>query len=93
MILWHGSRHKTAECVKRQQTGEEGLWCANDRAIAASYAPYLVMVEMPEGCPSAEAYPLSTGRLTDTDDWQSEPMELFIKPGTPIKCRMENENG
>lgn len=35
-----------------------------------------------------EVYPLSTGRLTDTIDWRSEPMELLISPNMEIECNL-----
>jgi len=56
--------------------------------LALGYGKHLVCIHIPEGGFGVEAYPLSTGKLTDTLDWRSEPMELLISPYMAIECKL-----
>lgn len=89
MFLYHGTDYENAvKICNEKRTGCEGLWCANNAQLALGYGKCLVCVHIPEGSFGVEVYPLSTGKLTDTLDWRSEPMELWISPFMDIECNL-----
>jgi hypothetical protein len=71
-----------------KRSGKKGLWCSNDAQIALSYGKILICVHIPEGNWDVEVYPLSTGKLTNTIDWRSEPMEFFIRENVKVDCTL-----
>ena len=56
--------------------------------MALGYGKYLVCIHVLEGSFGVEAYPLSTGKLTNSFDCRSEPMELLISPFMDIECKL-----
>ncbi len=93
MILYHGTDYDNAQMLCNSGcTNENGLWCANDKGIALSYGKCIVLVYISEGHNLVDIYPLSTGKLTEIDDWTQEPIELFIQPYTKIRCKMEGKS-
>lgn len=89
MFLYHGTDYNNAvKICNEKKTGIDGLWCTNDAQLALSYGEWLVCVHIPEGNWGVEVYPLSTGRLTDTIDWRSEPMEFRIIENMDIECNL-----
>jgi len=87
LLLYHGTDYNSAiKICNEKKTSHDGLWCANDASLAASYGNVLVCIWIPEGSYEVEAYPLSTGKITDTLDWQSEPMEFRIEESSCIVC-------
>lgn len=89
MLLYHGTDYDNAvKICNEKRTNNDGLWCTNDAQIALGYGKFLVCIHIPEGSFGVEVYPLSTGRLTDTVDWRSEPMELLISPNMEIECNL-----
>lgn len=89
MFLYHGTNYENAVSICNEKRTEcKGLWCTNDAQLALEYGKHLVCVHIPEGSFGVEAYPLSTGKLTDTLDWRSEPMELLISPFMDIECNL-----
>lgn len=45
-------------------------------------------IHIPEGSWGVEVYPSSTGKLSDTLDCRSEPMEFRIMGKTKIECNL-----
>lgn len=89
MLLYHGTDYDNAvKICNEKRTGNKGLWCTNDAQLALGYGKHLVCVHISEGSFGVEAYPLSTGKLTDILDWRSEPMELLITPCMDIECNL-----
>lgn len=89
MLLYHGTDYENAvKICNEKRTGYKGLWCTNDAQLALEYGKHLVCVHIPEGSFGVEVYPLSTGKLTNTLDWRSEPMELLIIPFMDIECNL-----
>jgi len=89
MLLYHGTDYKNATKIcKEKQTNYEGLWCTNDAKLALKYGRHLIGIHVKEGSSGIDVYPLSTGKLTDTNNWRSEPMELFIAPCMEINCNL-----
>ena len=89
MFLYHGTDYENAiKICDEKRTCHNGLWCTNDAHFALGYGKHLVCIHIPEGGFGVEAYPLSTGKLTDTLDWRSEPMELLISPYMAIECKL-----
>ena len=89
MFLYHGTDYENAiKICDEKRTCHNGLWCTNDVQLALGYGKHLVCIHIPEGGFGVEAYPLSTGKLTDTLDWRSEPMELLISPYMAIECKL-----
>lgn len=87
MLLYHGTdRENAIKICNEQRVNQNGLWCANSAQIALGYGNTLVCIDIPEGNFGAECYPLSTGKLTDTIDWSSEPMEILLSADTKIVC-------
>ncbi len=89
MLLYHGTDYENAVSIcNEKRTNYKGLWCTNDARLALWYGKHLVCVHIPEGCFGVKVYPLSTGKLTDTLDWRSEPLELLISPFRDIECNL-----
>ena len=89
MFLYHGTDYENAvKICNEKRIGCEGLWCTNDAQLALGYGKHLVCVQISEGSIGVEVYPLSTGKLTNTVDWRSEPMELLICPFMDIECAL-----
>lgn len=89
MLLYHGTDYDNAiKICNEQHTSNVGLWCTNDAQIALLYGKYLVCVHIPEGSYGVEVYPLSTGKLTDTLDWRSEPAEFRLQENMDIECNL-----
>lgn len=89
MLIYHGTDYENAiKIYDKKRTCHNGLWCTNDAQLVLGYGKYLVCIHIPEGGFGVEAYPLSTGKLTDTLDWRSEPMELLISPYMAIECKL-----
>lgn len=89
MLLYHGTNYDSAiRICNKKRTEEKGLWCTNDAQIALSYGKTLICVHIPEGSWDVEVYPLSTGKLTNTIDWGSEPMEFFVRENIKLHCTL-----
>lgn len=89
MFLYHGTDYENAVSIcNEKKTNHKGLWCTNDAQLVLRYGNHLVCVHIPEGSFGVEAYPLSTRKSTNTLDWRSEPMELFISPCMDIECNL-----
>ena len=87
MLLYHGATYDNAVKICNEKlTNHKGLWCTNDAQIALSYGKYLVCIHILEGSYGVEVCPLSTGKLTNTLDWRSEPMEFKIIENMKIEC-------
>lgn len=89
MFLYHGTDINSAEKIcAEKKVNHKGLWCTNDPQLALTYGECLVCVHIEEGSWGVEVYPLSTGKLTDTIDWRSEPMEFMIVGDKNIECNL-----
>lgn len=89
MFLYHGTDYENVvKICNEKKTNHKGLWCTNDAQLSLGYGKHLVCVHIPEGSFGVKVYPLSTGKLTDTLDWRSEPMELLISPFMDIECNL-----
>lgn len=89
MFLYHGTDYENAVSIcNEKRTNHKGLWCTNDAWLALGYGKHLVCVHIPEGSFGVEAYPLSTGKLTDTLDWRSEQMEFLINLYMEFECNL-----
>lgn len=89
MLLYHGTDYNNAiKICNEKRVNHKGLWCTNDARLVLGYGKHLVCVHIPEGSFGVEAYPLTTGKLTNSIDWRSEPMELLINSYMDIECNL-----